>query len=305
MATEREAVTAAEIIRNFGYWQQQALTHPITITHHGRARVLLISADEYERLRQAGSAPERPGTGQPPGRVHASLLLENMAEGFILVGRDMRILDMNSVAAAFSGVDRDGMMGRGAAELFPANVQSVIMERIQRVLRTGEASQMEATSALHGDRIMNLRIFPAAENVGLLFTNITEQEQMRGSLGEWRACGEIVANHTQVSLARLDSRGRIVTADTQFADVTGFSASELNQVKFFDIIAPSHRKRLVTAFEDMMTRREPLVMEASVMVKQGSERLVQLSMAPMMRDFAAYAAMMLMSPSAPPAEARS
>mgnify|MGYP001111566096 FL=1 len=51
-----DAVTAAEIIRNFGYWQQQALSHPVTVTHHGRARVTLISTEEYERLTSGAGA---------------------------------------------------------------------------------------------------------------------------------------------------------------------------------------------------------------------------------------------------------
>lgn len=296
MATEREAVTAAEIIRNFGYWQQQALSHPITITHHGRARVLLISADEYERLRHTPAL--QGGVAVPTShRVHASLLLENMAEGFLLVSPEMRIIEMNRVAEAFSGVERERTLGQSPADFFLDSVQSVIIERLQRVLRTGEISSMEATSAIHGSRVVSLRMFPVGENVGVLFTNITEQEQMRDAIGEYRACADIASVHRQVSLSRLDSRGRILSADAQFAELTGFTADELSQVKLFDIVASSHRKKLLTAFEDMMSRREQVVMDVRVMVKQGGERLVQISMAPLTRDFAAYAAMVLMTAS--------
>jgi len=43
-------VTAAEFQKHFGRYQDEALTKPVRITRNGRARLVMISADEYERL---------------------------------------------------------------------------------------------------------------------------------------------------------------------------------------------------------------------------------------------------------------
>lgn len=45
-------VPAGEFQRNIGRYQDLALTQPISVTRHGRERTVLISADEYHRLKR-------------------------------------------------------------------------------------------------------------------------------------------------------------------------------------------------------------------------------------------------------------
>ena len=45
-------VTAAEFHRNIGAYQDIALTKAVTITKNGRDRTVLISAEEYTRLKR-------------------------------------------------------------------------------------------------------------------------------------------------------------------------------------------------------------------------------------------------------------
>ena len=45
-------VTAAEFHRNIGVYQDVALTKTVTITKNGRERTVLISAEEYARLKR-------------------------------------------------------------------------------------------------------------------------------------------------------------------------------------------------------------------------------------------------------------
>jgi prevent-host-death family protein len=50
-------VSAAEFQRNFGRYQDEALLHPVVITRNGRERLVVISTEEYRRLRRrAGEA---------------------------------------------------------------------------------------------------------------------------------------------------------------------------------------------------------------------------------------------------------
>lgn len=58
-------VSSAEFSRNLGLYQDKALAEPVTITKNGRERLVLLSVDEYQRLKSqaepdAGvSYPER------------------------------------------------------------------------------------------------------------------------------------------------------------------------------------------------------------------------------------------------------
>ena len=58
-------VTSAEFIKNYGQLADKALTEPVTITRNGHERLVLISVEEYARLkrrdRQVYRAHDVPG----------------------------------------------------------------------------------------------------------------------------------------------------------------------------------------------------------------------------------------------------
>ena len=45
-------VTTAEFIKGYGALADKALTEPVTITKNGRDRLVVMSADEYARLKR-------------------------------------------------------------------------------------------------------------------------------------------------------------------------------------------------------------------------------------------------------------
>jgi PHD/YefM family antitoxin component YafN of YafNO toxin-antitoxin module len=45
-------VTTADFIKHYSTLADRALTEPLTITKHGRDRLVVVSASEYERLKK-------------------------------------------------------------------------------------------------------------------------------------------------------------------------------------------------------------------------------------------------------------
>lgn len=45
-------VSAAEFQRNIGRYQDLALTQPVAVTRNGRERTVMISTEEYKRLKR-------------------------------------------------------------------------------------------------------------------------------------------------------------------------------------------------------------------------------------------------------------
>jgi len=45
-------VSSAEFQRKFGTYQDKALTEPVAITRNGRERLVVVSAEEYRRLKR-------------------------------------------------------------------------------------------------------------------------------------------------------------------------------------------------------------------------------------------------------------
>jgi prevent-host-death family protein len=45
-------ITSAEFQRNVGLYEDRALAEPVTITKNGRERLVLLSVEEYQRLKR-------------------------------------------------------------------------------------------------------------------------------------------------------------------------------------------------------------------------------------------------------------
>lgn len=44
-------ITAAELQKNFGRYRELAIREPVAVTHHGRESLVVLSTDEYRRLK--------------------------------------------------------------------------------------------------------------------------------------------------------------------------------------------------------------------------------------------------------------
>jgi len=51
-STDRVTATAGELVRQFAHYSDVALTRPVIVTRNGRARNVLLSIEEYERLKR-------------------------------------------------------------------------------------------------------------------------------------------------------------------------------------------------------------------------------------------------------------
>jgi prevent-host-death family protein len=45
-------ISSVEFQRNFGHYQDTALREPVTVTRNGRERLVVVSVEEYRRLKQ-------------------------------------------------------------------------------------------------------------------------------------------------------------------------------------------------------------------------------------------------------------
>lgn len=71
-----KSVSTAEFIRHFGRYHDEAQRSPLTLTKHGRASVVVVSVETFERL-VTQSAPRRAyATGETPPELAETLLSE-------------------------------------------------------------------------------------------------------------------------------------------------------------------------------------------------------------------------------------
>lgn len=284
--------TAGEVSRNFGQWQDVALTGPVIITHHGRPRVVLLSAERYASWNDLPEIAR--AAGDQAAATCRDALLEHMAEGFIALDPTLHVIAVNPVFEALAGRGAGQLVGANWGDLFPLAPQAVIAEQMRRVLRTGEAVEFEADSTLQSGRCYGVRVFPYPGGVAALFVNRTEEHDLRIRLRHAQAMRAATAALPQLAVARLNIRGVLADMDADFLRLTGFSNAELLDCRLTDIIRPNDRRALTQALEKVLQGGPATRMATALMVKAGDERPVELALAPILHDGAADGVMVLM-----------
>jgi PAS domain-containing protein len=271
---DRISVAAADFVRNIGAWQEQALKTPISITYHGRERLVLLSAERY------ASANFNPPQSAGEARA-AALVLDQISQGFLALDSKFIITDVNVAAEAYLGRPRDDLLGRTLGELYPQTETSVAADHIRRVVVARTPISFETASLIFADVRLSATMFPLLGGVGILFTNITEQDALRTSGARARAIMAGIAEHRDVSMAQLDVRGRFIRVDGKFSVWAGFDPAALLNCRLIDLLAPVDRRRLGDGFDAAVLARRPSAFETTLITKDLRERRLSLSFTPL------------------------
>jgi prevent-host-death family protein len=276
--------TAAEISRNFGQWQDRALQGPVRVTHHGRPRVVIVSADQFERM-AAGSGAAEPSLRHADGETALASLMAGMAEGFIALDADLRITAVNGAVEALLGACSDDLVGQPIASVGDPSRAAVFVERYRWVLRTGEEATFESTAHIHRDRLLRVHAFPFRNSVGVTFTNLTEVTALRDSHAAWRADRRALAGHPAIAAASLNLLGFVVEANQAFLDFIGFSEDQLKDVRLTDLAAASDRQPLAHGLNDLLQEKSDLLtIKIAFLTRTEGRRTMTLSIAPRFRE---------------------
>lgn len=76
-----KSVTSAEFQKNFGTYKEAALRAPVAITNHGRESLVVLSADEYQRLKAMEARRVKVMRGMPDDMLaEIDTAIEEMAD---------------------------------------------------------------------------------------------------------------------------------------------------------------------------------------------------------------------------------
>ncbi|HRP09906.1 MAG TPA: PAS domain-containing protein [Terricaulis sp.] len=285
---QRIAVSSADFIRNIGHWQNEAMRQPISITHHGRERLVLAAAEAFH----AEAAPDATAAAELTAlRAASAAVLENMDEGYLAFDAHARIRGANAVAEAFIGAPRDTLIGRTVFEALPDPMAAMLADRLARVLRARRAEAFEC-SAFDG-RHAAIRVFPAPEGAAALLHNVTEQYVLRRERETGLALDHAVRAHEGLAVVQLDAHARIETVDAAFTAWSGFAAGELRGHQLADLIAAGARRELMAAFERALREAAPMRVALTLIGKRGDEISGPAAIAPMLSDFVARGAQLV------------
>lgn len=281
----RVSVSSADFIRNIGHWQNEALRRPISITHHGRERLVLAAPAEFNAGAVADTAVKAAFSQM---RADADAVLENLDDGYIAFDAALRVKRTNATAEAFIGRSRDGLQGATAAEFMPQPLGVVLHDRLQRVMR---ARKYETFEAAVGDRHISVRVFPMTEGAGVLFSNTTEQHDQRLRIGEANALRAATNGHPHATAIRLDASGRVKEIDDDFCSWSGHQREDVIGHRFTDLLPPTYRREVAEVLESATRDSAPQQVEITLLGKQGQEISGMLTLAPIQTEFITHGVM--------------
>ena len=274
---EPSVVTAGEISRNFGQWQDRALGGPVIVTHHGRPRVVLVSADYY-----SNGKDDAPRNGvEEHSAYETSAILDHVTEAFMALNAQLHITTVNHVFEALVGLSASQIVGRFWEDLFPSVARSLMGEQLKRALRTGEALDFEAQGDGSGLRRYSVRAFPYPGGVAALIQNRTAEREMQAQLRRTKALDAALSVLPQVMVLQLNIRGVLTGVDCDFAALVGFSADELLACRLPDIVRPRDRAALNATLEGVLQGGPPVQLATRLLVKNGGEIPVHIGVATM------------------------
>lgn len=281
----RVSVSSADFIRNIGHWQNEALRRPISITHHGRERLVLAAPEEFN----AGAAAETAvKTSLSQLRADADAVLENLDDGFLAFDTTLRVRRSNAMAEAFIGRSRDGLQGAAAMDFMPQPLGVVLHERLQRVMR---ARKYETFEAAVGDRHISVRVFPMTEGAGVLFSNTTEQHDQRLRIGEANALRAATESHPHAAAIRLDASGRVKDIQDDFCAWSGHQREDVIGHRFTDLLPPTYRREVAEVLENATRDAAAQQVEITMLGMQGQEVSGVLTLAPIQTEFITHGVM--------------
>jgi PAS domain S-box-containing protein len=168
------------ILARVGQWEGELVSRSKqgrTLTVAVRMQ-LVRGEDGIERILQSGhDISERKQAQQAlhDSQTRLAALVDSIADGFYALDRQWRVTHMNDTALRYFHKSREGVLGRSLFELFPAFVGSVFETELRRAMESGAPIRVHAPSVAT-DRTVELFGYPGADNLTVLFRDVTERE---------------------------------------------------------------------------------------------------------------------------------
>lgn len=252
----QQCVTASDLVRHFGIWQERAARAPVYVMHRGRPRLALTSLDVMEAL----CAPHSAGAGDSTA---LSALLDAIDDVALIADQGGAIVASSRAARA-----RFGEATRAGADAAALALTGggFLSEAVARVVATGVAEQVEIIPARYPTRRIGCMISPFPNGCLIRAHDLTAEEQL--STAYARASAVIGAvEAVGAATVRIGLRGYLLDPRASLARLIGVTRDALETVRFVSLIDVSGRVAIGEAIEAVIGETTPKRIMASLLVR--------------------------------------
>ncbi len=177
--------------------------------------------------------------------------LESIDEGFLLVDREWRVLDLNLHAVRMDGRSAARIVGRTLFELWPEAGSAEVDTVFRRSMAGRQPARLLHRHASQGqERWLDLRLFPSAQGLALFFRDVTGQRAAEQRLHQAESNARLALDAARLGTWVYEPQTGMVVWDDRHRAMLGLPAGgpvDLRAV--IESIHPEDRKRIGAAME--------------------------------------------------------
>lgn len=263
-------VTASDLVRHFGVWQERAARAPVYIMHRGRPRHVLTSIDVMNAL----CAPHESSDAGPARPVEA--LLDFTTDQLLLTDEALRVTAISLPARRlFAGDARPGV---SLDRLVAVPIQPLLVDAARRVIASGTPETLDVTIDRYPGRRYDATLAPHGDGLAILLADASLADEMAAIRATRQAFDGALIAATGVATARINLRGYLDSATESLGAMTGLGLDSLTSVRFVSLVDIASRPALGDAIETVIAGRGALGLGAVLLVNRGAPLPVRIGL---------------------------
>lgn len=264
-----QTVTASDLVRQFGFWQEAATRAPVYVLHRGRARLVLASVD----LMAALCAPHTGDAARHLARERA--LLDALADPALMIDDALHVTAIGRTARGYFGeraVERADL-----AAILPGDAAPFVTAAARRAIASGIAERVELRSAPHGRRRLELSIDPIPGGALLLGRDRSVEDERDAALATADATLSAVSALPGLASARVGLRGYLDDGGS-LGVLAGLAPAALASVRFVALFDLASRVAIGDALESIIADGATRTVAALLLVNRGEPVPVRIAL---------------------------
>lgn len=287
-AAREIGVPAANFVRSFSKWRDEALVKPVFVTNHGRITHALVSIDQFVQMKE--------DQGEREAQANPFELAEWIDEAIIICDRDLIVESMNRVASAACRMSSSQCVGRNLYECLPQLRGTLFDVHLMRTVEVNDSTSADIPSPLREGGWLRMQSFPLHQRNVLMFRDITEEVERHRLADVKAALLEAMSVHNAIGYVRVSVSGQIERVDEPFCDLLGVREDRLCGARLVELVSREKRVAFKSALGEAMNGDGPRRLVSSFISNAGETDDVVVAIVQLRGAYGAEGAVILLTP---------
>ncbi|MET0506654.1 MAG: type II toxin-antitoxin system prevent-host-death family antitoxin [Burkholderiaceae bacterium] len=266
-----DQVSATRLVRDLAAIRSRAIQAPVTITSHGRAELVLVSAERFARLSEGNHDADR-------ANLEAKLetVLDCIETHVVFIDHELRVRRINRAMRRSLRLPDGPLRGRPIGELLPPGVAPFMVKRFEEVMRSGLISEFDLPSLLRPGRLLHARLIPWPGGVAYFSDDVTDRMNAIDRDMEASALQEALQALGGRGVGSVNGEGVVASANPGLAAMTGAGPGKLMNSRLTALFDPADRGRIDASLHS----ESAAVLDVHYLLAGIEVRAARLSLAP-------------------------